>query len=39
MGLGSCQDGSCIPEEYFCDLWPGDCPDFYDESVAAGCRE
>ncbi|PIK46326.1 putative fibrillin-1 [Apostichopus japonicus] len=37
MGLGSCQDGSCIPEEYFCDLWPGDCPDFYDESVAAGC--
>ncbi|KAJ8036588.1 Mucin-4 [Holothuria leucospilota] len=38
-GQQACPDESCIPESYFCDLWPYDCSDNYDESVEAGCAE
>ena len=32
-----CPDGTCIPESYLCDGKPGDCLDYYDESIEAGC--
>ncbi|XP_072046364.1 uncharacterized protein [Amphiura filiformis] len=36
-GQLACPEGTCIPEDYFCDNRPGDCLDYYDESVEAGC--
>ncbi|XP_022101039.1 uncharacterized protein LOC110984815 isoform X2 [Acanthaster planci] len=33
-----CPEGTCVPSEWICDAFPGDCNDFYDEDETLCCN-